>query len=107
MHRTTLSLFHRILFAVAAISLTVAIISGLAHYLFAARLTETSVRNQMQTALKLSRDHFERTYVIPIRGNLQLLASSSAIDNLYIRIRGLPGSPCCRKTVSLRDQDTS
>ncbi len=82
MRRAALSIFHRILLAVAATSLAVAIVSGLAHYMFAARLTETSVRNQMQTALELSRAHFERTYMIPIMGDLQLLESSPPIDNL-------------------------
>ncbi len=82
MRRITLSIFSRILLAVAGTSLTVAVISGLAHYLFAAKLTETSVRNQMQAALQLSQANFERTYLTPIKGDLQLLESSPAINDL-------------------------
>jgi PAS domain S-box-containing protein len=82
MRHIALSIFHRILLAVAVTSLIAAIASSIAHYLFAARLTETSVRNQMEDAVELPRAHFERTYAIPIMGALRLLESSPPIDNL-------------------------
>jgi hypothetical protein len=54
MRHIALSIFHRILLAVAVTSLIAAIASSIAHYIFAARLTETSVRNQMEDAVELS-----------------------------------------------------
>ena len=75
------SIFHRLLFWIAGTGLLVAIVSGLAHYLYTARLIQASVENQMQTALQSSLSHFKTTYEVPVSGDLRLLESSPVVDN--------------------------
>ncbi len=84
MNGKTLSIFHRLLLSIAGVSVAIALISGLSHYLFAARLIESSVRNQMQTALESSQAYFERTFSVPVAGDLRLLESSPAVDDLLM-----------------------
>ena len=78
----TQSIFSKLLLYIAGTGLAVALISGFAHYLFASSLVESSVRNQMQSAVELSQAYFERTYFIPVVSDLRLLESSPIIDEL-------------------------
>ena len=80
------SIFRRLLFWIAGTGLLVAIVSGLAHYLYTARLIQASVENQMQTALQSSLSHFKTTYEVPVFGDLRLLDSSPVVDNSLISL---------------------
>ena len=80
----TPSIFSKLLFAIAGTGLVVAMVSGLAHYMFASSLIASSVRNQLQSEVSLAQAYFERSYVIPIVGDLRLLASSPIVDSLLM-----------------------
>ena len=79
-----LSIFSRLLVSIAGAGLLVAIISGVAHYLFASRLIQESVRSQMETALQGSLAHFDKTYTLPVSGDLRVLESSSVVNDLLM-----------------------
>ena len=66
------------------IGLLVALVSGAAHYIFAARLVKASVMSQMQTTLQASLGYLERTYAVPIAADLQVIDSSPAVDRLMM-----------------------
>lgn len=84
MRLKTTSIFSKLLLAIAGTGLVVAIVSGLVHYLFASNLIASSVRNQLQSAVTLAQAYFEKSYVIPIVGDLRLLATSPIVDSLLM-----------------------
>jgi diguanylate cyclase (GGDEF)-like protein/PAS domain S-box-containing protein len=82
--RAELSIFQRLLLLVAGAGLVIAIVSGVSHHFFTARLMKQSVQGEMETALRASVDYFERTYLIPAASDIRLLESSPLVDSLLM-----------------------
>ena len=78
------SIFRKLLLLLTTTGLLVALGSGIAHYIFAARLIKDSVENQMQTAFQAFLSYYDKTYEIPVLGDLRLLESSRVVDNFLI-----------------------
>jgi len=76
------SIFLRLLLAISGTALLVAVVSGSAHYLFAASLIDSSVRTQMAGALATSMAYLERRYGVPVSTDLRVLASSPGVLNV-------------------------
>jgi len=79
-----LSIFRRLMFAMVATALLVALVSGGAHYLFAVGLIKTSVRSQIDSALAGAAAYLDRAYAVQVAGDLRLLASSPVVDDLLM-----------------------
>ncbi|MDH3453271.1 MAG: methyl-accepting chemotaxis protein, partial [Gammaproteobacteria bacterium] len=75
----TLSIFHRLLLAIAGIALAGAITSGYIHYTFTAGLIQASVTTHMDTALDSALSRLRTTYTLPNTHELKTLQSSAAV----------------------------
>jgi diguanylate cyclase (GGDEF)-like protein/PAS domain S-box-containing protein len=82
--RRELTILQRLLLLVFGACLVIAVVSGVAHHYFTARLMEQSIRGEMSAELRAAVDYFERTYTIPAASDLRLLESSPLVDSLLI-----------------------
>ena len=75
-----LSIFPRLLLAIAGTALAGALISGTVHYRYAAGLIRTSVADHMQTVLDAARARLRTSIIVPGGAELRLFGSATEID---------------------------
>ncbi len=77
-----MTVFRRLLAAIAGTALLVALASGSVHYLFASSLIQSSVRAQMESALATTVASLERTRSVPVTSDLRLLDAAPVINEM-------------------------
>jgi diguanylate cyclase (GGDEF)-like protein len=76
------SIFIQLVIIIAGASIVSALASTIGHYFFTARIIESSIEQQMRSALQLTTDYLEGNYSEELRYDLKLLNSSNEVNAL-------------------------
>jgi diguanylate cyclase (GGDEF)-like protein len=76
------SISAQLIFIIAGASIVAALTSTIGHYIYTARIIESSTDQQMESALRLATEHLEKNYSEELRYDLNLLNLSTEINNL-------------------------
>ncbi len=77
-----LSIFYKLLFCFAGISMVATLVSGFVHYVRTTKIIQSSIEKQLESNLKAAISYFDKTYASYIKRDLMTLESSPSIENL-------------------------